>query len=51
MFGFIKKMFIEWLHVCTIGSFAESLVSNLKELRKYLTLYNPPCKLDQHLLI
>ena len=30
MFGFIKKMFIGLLSVSTIGSFRESLFSNLK---------------------
>ena len=32
MAGFIKKIFIQLLIVCTIRSFAESLVSNSKGL-------------------
>ena len=31
MFGFIKKIFIGLLRVCAIGSFRESLISNLKK--------------------
>lgn len=37
---FIKKMFIELLSVRTIGSFCESLVSNLKRSIKYVSLSN-----------
>ena len=32
MFGFIKKMFVGLLNVCTIGNFGESFVSNSKNL-------------------
>ena len=37
---FIKKMFIELLSVRTIGSFCESLVSNLKRSIQYVSLSN-----------
>ena len=45
MFGFIKKMFIGLLSACTIGQFAESLVSNLKGPIKYVSLNNQPCQI------
>ena len=51
MFGFIKKMFVGLLSVCTIVSFGESLASSSKGSIKFLTLYNQPCKARQHLLI
>ena len=38
-----KKTFIGLLSLCTIGSFGESLISNLKGLIKRLTLDNRPC--------
>ena len=37
MFGFIKKIFFGSLGVCTIRSFGESLVSNLKRPIKCLS--------------
>ena len=39
---FIKQMFVRLLGVCIIGSFGESLMSNLKEPIKSLTLNNLP---------
>ena len=37
-------MFIGLLSACTIGSFGESLVSNLKRHVKCVSLNNQPCK-------
>ena len=37
-------MFIRLWSTCTIGSFGESLVSNLKRLVKCVSLNNQPCK-------
>ena len=47
MFIFIKEMFIALLSVCVIGSFGESLASNLK----CVSLTINYVKLDKQLLI
>ena len=42
LFEFIKKMFVGLLSVFTLGSFDESLVSNLKGPMKCVSLNNHP---------
>ena len=41
MVGFIKTIFIKLLNACAIGSFAESLISNLKRPIKCVSLFYP----------
>ena len=43
-FGFIKKMFVGLLSICTIGSFGKSLASNLKGPIAYVSLNNQSCQ-------
>ena len=42
--GFIKKMFIRLLSVCTAGIFNRSLVSKFQGPMKYVFLNNRPCQ-------
>ena len=44
MFGFIKKMFIELLTICTIIFFGESLASNSEGRIKYVSPKNLLCQ-------
>ena len=44
MFRFIKLIFLGLLSVCTIGHFRKSLVSNLKEPIKCVSLNNHLCQ-------
>ena len=44
IFGFIKKMFIGLLRVCTAGIFDGSLASNSEGYIKYVSLNNRPPK-------
>ena len=44
MFGFIKKMFIGFLSVCTIVSFSEPLASSFEKSIKCVSLNNRPCQ-------
>ena len=50
MFGFIKKMFIGLLSVCTIGSFGVLLVFNSKGTLKFLALNSQPRQLRPTLI-
>ena len=44
MFAFIKQVFIKLLSACTLGSFGELLVPNLKRPIKCVFLNNQPFK-------
>ena len=44
MFGFIKKMLIGLINVCTTGSFGGSLASNSKGPIKCISLNYQPCQ-------
>ena len=44
MFGFVKKMFIGLLSVCTTGRFCDLFTSRLREPIKRVYLNNQPCQ-------